>query len=192
MTRVLDAPPIQKGSHNAMHTHNIPESSIVEVFVQGENLAKPILIRAERAATVLEIVAEALAQGLASPSDDVTIAVFIEDREDEIGHHHRLEEVGIGIHHAHVHLHRCRRIQASVTFNGTTKSRAFSPAATIAAVNEWADGQFHLTGIDATEHALQICGTAVRPDEDTHLGSLVRYPDCEIPFGLVAKKRVEG
>ncbi len=175
-----------------MNTQNNMESSIVEVFVQGENLSNPIIIRAERTAAVLEVVAGALAHGLASPSDDITIAVFIEDQEDELGHHLLLEEVGIGIRHSHVHCHRCRRVEASATFNGTTKSRAFSPAATVASVKEWADTEFHLAGVDATEHALQICGTALRPDEDTHLGSLVHYPDCEIRFGLVAKKRVEG
>lgn len=178
--------------HTTMNTQNTVESSIVEVFVQGENLSNPILIRAERTAAVLEVVAAALAQGLAAPSDDVTIAVFIEDQEDELGHHLLLEDVGIGTRHSHIHCHRCRRVEVSVTFNGVTKSRSFSPAATVARAKEWADTDFHLTGVDATEHALQICGTALRPDEDTHLGSLVHYPACEIRFGLVAKKRVEG
>ncbi|MFY9554815.1 MAG: hypothetical protein WAV47_08895, partial [Blastocatellia bacterium] len=59
-------------------------------------------------------------------------------------------------------------------------------------VKRWADEEFKLKGVDATEHALQLCGSSTRPDEDVHIGSLVKFPDCKICFDLVPKKRVEG
>ncbi len=91
-----------------------------------------------------------------------------------------------------IHIHRCRKIKVSVNFNGKEAAESFPPSKTIAKVKRWADKQFGIEGVDATEHALQICGTAKRPDEDTHLGTLVRSRNCEVCFDLVPKKRVEG
>jgi hypothetical protein len=51
---------------------------------------------------------------------------------------------------------------------------------------------FNLPEIDATEHALQVCGSATRPDADTHIGALVSAQGCALCFDLVAKRRVEG
>ena len=79
-----------------------------------------------------------------------------------------------------------------MNFNGLTKAQAFSPSATIGKIKRWADDEFGLKGVDATEHALQICGTSTRPDLDVHVGSLVKHPHCQICFDLVPKKRVEG
>ena len=45
---------------------------------------------------------------------------------------------------------------------------------------------------DAVEHVLQISGSASRPDEDVHLGTLTRAPVCSVSFDLVPKRRVEG
>ncbi len=80
----------------------------------------------------------------------------------------------------------------TVNFNGEHKSHPFTPSKTVGKVKKWADDKFGLKGVDATEHALQICATTTRPDEDVHIGSLVRFPDCKLCFDLVPKKRVEG
>ena len=45
---------------------------------------------------------------------------------------------------------------------------------------------------NATEHLLQVCDSAVRPDEDVHIGTLVTVAACGLRFDLVAKQRVEG
>ena len=104
-----------------------------------------------------------------------------------------LEAAGIR-HRGRVHVHRCRKIQVAVNFNGVTESNHFSPATTVGKIKKWAVSKqvFNLSEIDASEHILQICGSNERPDEDTHLGSLVKFPDCKICFDLVAKVRVEG
>jgi hypothetical protein len=63
---------------------------------------------------------------------------------------------------------------------------------TVHRVKQWAVHEFGLSKVDATEHVLQLCGSTTRPDEDTHLGALVQYPECRLCFDLVPKQRVEG
>lgn len=70
----------------------------------------------------------------------------------------------------------------------------FGPGVPMHAVKSWAVGKkgFNLTPVDAAEHILQLTGTADRPDEDVHVGSLVGATGCKVEFDLVAKVRVEG
>ncbi len=163
---------------------------MIELFVQGEEIDEVALIRVPHDATVREVILKTKAEcGIEAREEE--IIVLIEDQDEEIVLDAKLMEVGIG-HRHRVHFHRCRRVEVSVNFNAATKKRPFSPSATIAKIKSWADDEFGLKGVDATEHALQICGTNKRPDLDVHVGSLVQYPHCQICFDLVPKKRVEG
>jgi hypothetical protein len=163
---------------------------IIELFVQGEGIGDVTLIRVPHDATVREVIVKTKAEcGIEAREEE--IIALIEDGDEEIVLDAKLIEVGIG-HRHRVHFHRCRRVEVSVNFNGATKKRPFAPSRTIAKIKRWADDEFDLKGVDATEHALQICGTSKRPDLDVHVGSLVQYPHCQICFDLVPKKRVEG
>ena len=162
----------------------------IELFVQGEEVREVTLIRVPHDGIVRDIIKSVSEQcGIDAGAENIN--VLIEDSDDEIPLDATLKEVGIK-HRHRVHLHRCRRVEVSVNFNSVTKAQTFSPGATIAKVKRWADDAFELKGIDATEHALQICGTNKRPDLDVHVGSLVQHPQCQICFDLVPKKRVEG
>lgn len=162
----------------------------IELFVQGEEIDEITLLRVARDCTVREVVKKVKEKcGVTAVEDEVL--VLIEDHDEEILLDAKLNEIGIG-HRHRVHLHRCRRVEISVNFNAVTKARSFSPGTTIGKIKRWADDAFELKGIDATEHALQICGTNKRPDLDVHVGSLVQHPQCQICFDLVPKKRVEG
>lgn len=164
--------------------------NMIELFVQGEEIGEVALIRVPHDATVREVILKTKTEcGIEASEEE--IIVLIEDQDEEIVLDAKLIEIGIG-HRHRVHLHRCRRVEVSVNFNGATKKRPFSPSTTIVKIKRWADDEFGLKGVDATEHALQICETNKRPDLDTHVGSLVQYPHCEICFDLVPKKRVEG
>lgn len=163
---------------------------LIEIFVQGEGITEVALIRVPPDATVREVIVKTKADcGIEAREEE--IIALIEDSDEEIVLDAKLIDVGIGQRHR-VHFHRCRRVEVSVNFNGATKKQSFSPSATIAKIKRWGDDEFGLKGIDATEHALQICGTNKRPDLDVHVGSLVQCPHCEICFDLVPKKRVEG
>lgn len=166
----------------------------VEIFVQGEGVPEIQLVRVPRDGTVRDVIKAVRANtagGTSLPGADEEIVVFLEDSERELGLDARLREAGVG-HRHRLHCHRCRRIEVSVSFNGESRSRSFPPSQTVAKVKRWADDQFGLKGVDATEHALQVCGTGSRPDEDVHIGALVRHPSCKLCFDLVPKKRVEG
>jgi hypothetical protein len=79
-----------------------------------------------------------------------------------------LTTAGIG-HQSRVHLRRCHKIHVTVSCNGQEKSRAFSPAATMDRVTQWAVGTrgFDLDDSDAAEHVLQVIGV-LTGDIDTH------------------------
>jgi hypothetical protein len=165
-------------------------TELIELFVQGEGIGEVALIRVPSGDTVREAILKTKTEcGLEAREEE--IIALIEDSDKEIMHDAKLVELGIG-HRHRVHFHRCRRVEVSVNFNGASKKRPFPPSATIARIKRWADDEFGLKGVDATEHALQICGTDKRPDIDVHVGSLVQYPHCQICFDLVPKKRVEG
>lgn len=164
----------------------------IELFVQGEGIKDVVLIEIPYAGKVRDILKLARSKGL-SGGDEEMIAIFLEDEENAIEPEITLKEAGIH-HRKRIHLHRCHEILVTVNFNGQEKQRIFRPSSTIKRIKKWATGPdgFHMSELDASEHALQICGTDNRPDEDVHVGTLVVFPNCSVSFDLVPKKRVEG
>lgn len=162
----------------------------IELFLQGEGLREVILIRVPADSTVRELVEHAKTQGGIAVGEE-ELVVFLEDQDEPLRLDAKLKDVGIS-HRHRIHCHRCRHVKVSVNFNQGTKERSFPSSTTIKKIKKWADDQFELKGVDATEHALQVCGTSNRPDLDVHVGTLVQHPHCQICFDLVPKKRVEG
>lgn len=162
----------------------------VELFLQGEGIPHIALVVVPEQGTVRDIIEAARAQGLRVAGADAP-AVFLENQDESLPPDVSLEAAGIQTR-SRVHVHTCRKVHVTVNFNAEHKSHPFSPATTVHAVKEWADDKFKLTGVDATEHALQICGTSDRPTDDTHIGSLLEPGTCELCFDLVPKQRVEG
>jgi hypothetical protein len=163
----------------------------LQLFVQGEGIADIQLVRVDEQSTLRDLVGKlgsAFTEADAAADDFVFL---LEDSERELASDKSLKELGIK-NRERIHINRCRKVKVSVNFNGREIADAFSPSKTIAKIKHWADKEFDINGVDRTEHALQICDTAKRPDEDTHLGALVRHPNCQICFDLVPKKRVEG
>lgn len=165
----------------------------LQLFVQGEGIADMQLVRVAEQSTLRELLGKFSSvfteAEVASATDEFIF--LLEDSECELVSDKSLKELGFK-NRERVHIHRCRKIKVSVNFNGREIADAFPPSRTIAKIKHWADKQFGIEGVDATEHALQICGTAKRPDDDTHLGTLARHPNCQVCFDLVPKKRVEG
>jgi hypothetical protein len=169
------------------------EMKEIEIFLQGEGLSSMKLVKVAQDSKVGAIIEAAKATGVPAFSDDAPQTLFIENAEQGINVDALLKDVGIQ-HRGRVHVHRCHKIAATVNFNGVQKLHDFPPSFTIDHVRRWATGSsaFNLSEMDATEHALQICDSIVRPDEDTHIGSLTTHPRCAVCFDLVPKKRVEG
>ena len=169
--------------------------SEIEIFVQGEGIPEIILLRVPGNGTVRDILRSAETQEVRFAEDEGSLVILIEDQETELSPDLSLEEVHIG-HRSRVHIHRCHQIEVIVNFNAAYKAHTFPPSATVERVKRWVvgpePGGFGLQGVDATEHLLQLCHSTTRPDEDTHIGSLVTFPDCGLCFDLVPKVRVEG
>ena len=92
-----------------------------------------------------------------------------------------------------VHVHRCRQVVVTVTFNAETVERRFGPGTTIARVKRWAaQEQFGMTKEEAGEHVLQIVGTHDRPAANVHIGTLASCPACRVAFHLVPDERING
>ncbi|TCP78862.1 hypothetical protein C8J31_12016 [Rhizobium sp. PP-CC-2G-626] len=92
-----------------------------------------------------------------------------------------------------VHVHRCRHVEVTATFNGETAERRFSPSATVARVKRWAaEKKFGMSEDEAGEHVLQIAGTHDRPAPGAHIGALTDGKVCALAFDLVPDERVNG
>ena len=165
----------------------------IEIFLQGEGIRDIVLVRVPATGTVGDILVAARGHGLPADADDIMAVVLLEDADEALEPGTTLAASGI-VHRGRVHVHRCRRVAVTVTYNGRQIERGFAPSATMRRVKKWVDGPhgFDLHGVDATEHLLQRCNSAERPDEDAHIGALVKAGQCALCFDLVAKRRVEG
>jgi hypothetical protein len=123
---------------------------------------------------------------------DEGILLFLEDADDPSD-----ERVAVcehrGPHGLKVHVHRCRHILVTVTFNGEMVEHGFAPGITVARVKHWAaERKFGMTPAEASEHVLQISGTHDRPAPSTHLGAISHCKHCRLAFDLVPDERVNG
>lgn len=120
------------------------------------------------------------------------ILLFLED-SDEPANEAQLLKEHAGPSGIKIHVHRCRHIEVSVTFNCKTVNRKFTPATTVARVKRWAaEKEFNMSAAEASEHVLQITGTHDRPAPGTHLGAIQHCKTCRIAFDLVPDERVNG
>lgn len=166
------------------------EREEIELFLQGEDIREIVLIRVPRGGVVRDILTAAREQGVHVVEGG---ALSLEDQESPMNPEASIASIPIR-HCSRIHVHRCCRVAVTVSFNGVQKDETFPPAATMKRVKRWAVGKkgFDLSDIDAAEHVLQISGLSERPDEDIHVGTLVKAPQCSVSFDLVPKVRVEG
>ncbi len=160
----------------------------IDVFYQGEGLGEVKHLEIETGATFAELkVRLAEKHGVS-----LEVLVFLEDKDDPIAD---LAEIA---KHAtpqglKVHVHRLRQVKVTVTFNGKTVERHFSPSATVTRVKRWAaEKEFGMSAEEAGEHVLQIAGTHDRPNPGTHVGALNDGKVRVVAFDLVPDERVQG
>lgn len=160
----------------------------IDIFYQGERIQEIAHIEADAEDTFGTIKRTIIEKhGLAGET-----LLFLEDADEPVNEQSIARE-HIGRAGLKAHAHRCRHVKAEVTFNGETVHHHFGPGTTVARVKTWAaERKFGMSPQEAGEHVLQIAGTKDRPDPGTHLGTLVRCPECRIAFDLVPHERVNG
>jgi len=160
----------------------------IDLFYQGEGVGAVSHIELEPDATFATLKARLIEKHVV-PLDAL---VFVEDEDEPC------DEVALVRDRAttkglKVHVHRCRHVEVTVTFNGDTVDRRFSPSATVARVKRWAaEHKFDMSEEEAGEHVVQIAGSHDRPAPGTHVGSLTDGKVCGLAFDLVAEERVNG
>ena len=99
---------------------------------------------------------------------------------------------GVG-HGAQILVSTCRRVTASVEFNGATKTHEMPPGAALAALLAWATGPqgFALSADQGPKHGLTTCAATDELDKADHVGSFAG-DDCTACFKLVPSRRFEG
>lgn len=160
----------------------------VDLFYQGEGVRETAHLELEPDATFANLKARLSEKHGFAPE----AILFIEDEDEPIDAAVRVKDRATqkGLK---VHVHRCRHIEVTVTFNCETVERRFAPSATVARVKRWAaERKFDMSEEDAGEHALQTGGTHDRPAPGTHIGSLTDGKVCGLAFDLVADERVNG
>lgn len=161
-----------------------------EVLLQGECIPDIQLVElsgAHTAKDLLDVAAKCRAEDI-----EGVFFVFLEGSAEPITDGEMLPKSEDG-HPIALHVHRCRRVLVTVRFNGVFKGHEFAPGSTVADVKKFvAVREFGLKPVDAAEHVLQFLDSAERPEPETHVGSLVKCPDCQISFDLAPHKRVEG
>ena len=161
-----------------------------EILLQGEHIPDIEIIKLDQNDGAEAVLAAAAKHRSCEVEGD--FHVFLEDQDEVLHPDSRLPEGKEG-QPIRLHVHRCHRVEVTVTFNGVTKEHEFGPGKTIASVKKWATSKaFEMDPGDAAEHVLQLAGTTDRPEPDTHIGSLATCPDCRLDFDLVPLKRVEG
>jgi len=166
------------------------EKHEMEVFLQGPGMARLALIKVPADGKVQDLIEIAKEKGL-KLEDGQTLQVWVEDKDDPLTPDQPLKIAGIQSR-SRVQVHTCPRIHVTVNFQSRSEDHPFSPVATIRTIKQWADKKYGLSEVDASEYALQVCGTSDRPADDIQVGSLVQPGQCQVCFDLVAKQRVEG
>jgi len=162
----------------------------IEILLQGEHIPDIQVVERLHGEVVKGVLTAAARHRICEA--DGEFHVFREDTDEPMKEGDQLPEHCDG-EPVRMHVHRCRRIEVAVTFNGAPEERQFGPGTTIATVKKWAAIKaFGMDRGDAAEHVLQLVGTTDRPEADTHIGALTSCPDCRIAFDLVPLKRVEG
>jgi hypothetical protein len=156
-------------------------TQISELYVHRPGAERMELVTVTESMTVAEAV------GLEAGE-----AVWIEEAEEELLASLPLVDVGIS-HRGHVHVNRCRKVNVSMTYNGTRKEHTFAPATKVERVRKWALSKkgFGIDPVDAAELLLVLGGTTTKIDLKDHIGSFVGA-GCAVSLDLISKPKTEG
>lgn len=157
------------------------EITDVEVMVEGEGLAEIETVRVPLGSGAGEIVI-AVAKKVGFPAEEAVL--LIEDCDEPVSLAVIIdEEFGGRVHH----VHRARRVDVAVHYNGGEKHRHFSPATRVQLVLDWAVGKdgFNIDPTIAPELELAIHGQTTALPKNAHIGRYVNHPHHCVAFDII-------
>jgi hypothetical protein len=154
----------------------------IEVILEGEGLADVEAIRIPEGSLAQEIVAAVARKGGFPAAEGV---LFVEDGEEplDLAVVMTTEQVSGKVHH----VHRVRKIEVGVFYQGQRKEKKFPPSARVQRVLDWAVGKdgFNIDPAIAPEMELAIHGQTKALPKNAHIGRYIRHPHCALDFDLI-------
>lgn len=91
-------------------------------------------------------------------------------------------------------VHRCKRVAVHIRYEHLTKTKEFSPAATVFRVLQWATGveAFKLDDTARAKANLMLPDGTEPLQRDAVIGQYVLHPNCEVTFDLTLKDFTNG
>jgi hypothetical protein len=153
----------------------------VEVMVEGEGLSEVEIVRLPEGSLAKEIVV-AVATRSGFPAEEAIL--FVEDCEDPVDLALIIE--GNLMDRVH-HVHRVRKIEVGVFYQGRRIQERFAPSARVQRVLDWAIGSkgFKIDPTIAPEMELALHGQTTALPKNAHIGRYVRHPHHELAFDLI-------
>jgi hypothetical protein len=109
--------------------------------------------------------------------------VFLEDSDEPLGVEETLEYHKVK-HHGHIHIHKCRKVNVIVAYDGKKIERHFSPPSRIVKVLEWCVEEFRVPDHEKQEMLLRLSPESDPLGKETRIGSLVTSEKCEVILQL--------
>jgi hypothetical protein len=162
-----------------------------DVYIHGEGLKEPKIIKIARETRVSEIVKEF--EGLSGiiSSSEAEVELFF-DNEEPVDKNASASDLKIK-KRSHIHCHRCKKAVTHITYNGVEEKIKFSPNTLISKVFKKALKAFEISESDASNLVLRIgSGQGDILNDDDHIGTFVDYPKCKVDLFLTPKKQVQG
>lgn len=160
------------------------------IVVQIRKYSQPEIVEADCTAKVGDLLDILKNSGLELPNRK-TLALFLEDEDEELDEGKSLEAVGL-TRRPCVHAGcRAQRIKAIVNFQGNQKERRFGPAKTIGGVIQWALRAFSISDAGAAEYRLELCDSDQSLPDNLHIGC-IEDDDRELCFDLLIDSRQQG
>ena len=161
----------------------------IQIYLHGENHRDPKLIEVSENASVQEIIS-IYNKEFPGSGNETEIELFVEDEHDARQKHLKGEEHGIKKRH-HVHCHRCKKVNVSVSYNSETKLFSVAPSTTVKKIEKEALKEFKINEADAGDFLLKLeDGTVLQSTE--HIGSFTSYHNCQVSLYLTATKPIQG
>ena len=160
-----------------------------QIYLHAENTKEPKLIEVLEERTLIEIIKEHNIIEVDEIQSE-ELYVFLEDNDEPLLLEHTIEKHEIK-RRAHIHCHRCHRIEVTIIYNGKSFTIKVAPSTTGTKLLKMAITEFKITQSDAADLEFQFENKEVFP-LNAHIGSFVKYPNCKVILYLVPIKKIQG